>query len=230
MPQHQRTNRWQVKWQAKIRIEGSASPVDCFIEDINFKGFKIDLGFKLPALTAFRVWLAFTQDCFIEAEVWVAWSKRFGGMYQHGVFFNKISDADKDKIYQFIRKYHPGEMTRVWFAKNEDKERGEAMQDRRVFQRFGMDVAVSLLNSYSGEEDSAQTVDVSAKGIGLVTEAQVAQGAPLELWLRLPDRREPLYTRGTVAWSKPFGLNRYRVGVSLDNADLMGISRLMRAM
>jgi hypothetical protein len=48
------------------------------------------------------------------------------------------------------------------------------------------------------------------------------------MWLNIPDRGEPLYTRGRVVWSKMWEPNKYRLGINLEKADLMGMARILR--
>jgi hypothetical protein len=77
-------------------------------------------------------------------------------------------------------------------------------------------------------EGTGQTADISAKGIGLVADVELAPNTPLEMWLEIPDKGEPLYTRGEVVWSKMMEPNKFRIGVNLEKADLMGLSRVLR--
>ncbi|MDP2831428.1 MAG: hypothetical protein Q8O02_04200, partial [Candidatus Omnitrophota bacterium] len=52
---------------------------------------------------------------------------------------------------------------------------------------------------------------------------------PLEIWLDVPGSTDPLYTRGQVVWTRLAGITGYRSGIELERADLMGMSRLLRA-
>ena len=102
------------------------------------------------------------------------------------------------------------------------------MQDRRIFARFPVNYPLKFIDLRANKEGEAKTQDISAKGIGLVTNEEFNPHTPLELWLDIPDRGEPLYTRGEVVWSKMLEPNKYRVGVELEKADLMGMSRIFR--
>ena len=57
---------------------------------------------------------------------------------------------------------------------------------------------------------------------------EVAVNTPLEAWLHIPDAGEPLYARGMATWSKRDSDNQYRIGMDLERADLMGLSRILR--
>ena len=63
----------------------------------------------------------------------------------------------------------------------------EAQQDKRSTRRFALRLPVSV--SYTengGQEKSAQTRDVSARGICFYIDAPIATGAPIEFTLTLP--------------------------------------------
>jgi hypothetical protein len=81
----------------------------------------------------------------------------------------------------------------------------------------------------SGKEGQAQTFDVSAKGLGLATANELEASTSLEIWLDVPGSTEPLYTRWQVDWTRLAGATGYRSGIELERADLMGVSRLLRA-
>jgi hypothetical protein len=111
---------------------------------------------------------------------------------------------------------------------SEIKIGGETMQDRRIFARFPASFPLRFIDLHNNQEGEAQTQDFSAKGIGLVANKELNPNVPLEMWLKVPDRGEPLYARGEVVWSKRLEPNKYRVGVELEKADLMGMSRIFR--
>jgi Tfp pilus assembly protein PilZ len=104
----------------------------------------------------------------------------------------------------------------------------EQPEDRRVFARFSANLPLRFLDSDSNFEGQAQVQDISAKGLGLVTNAKLNPRSSLEMWLEIPDKGESLYTRGEVVWLESQGVNEYRAGINLEKADLMGLSRVMR--
>ena len=102
------------------------------------------------------------------------------------------------------------------------------MEDRRIFERINTKMPLRFLNPTNGREGTADTVDISANGLGLVTNENLSATAPLEMWLGIPDQHEPLYTRGEVAWSKTLPeTGQQRVGVRLEKAELMGLARVL---
>ncbi len=102
------------------------------------------------------------------------------------------------------------------------------MEDRRIFARLPVRLPLRFIDVGENKEGEAETQDISAKGIGLVTNEELSPRTPLEMWLQLPDRSEPLYTRGEVVWSRALEPNKYQVGVELEKADLMGMARVLR--
>ena len=102
------------------------------------------------------------------------------------------------------------------------------MEDRRVFARINIKLPVRFLDPSTGKEGMADTTDISANGLGLIVNQTVPATTPLEMWLGIPDQHEPLYTRGEVVWINPSDeVNKYRVGVQLERAELMGLARAL---
>lgn len=101
-------------------------------------------------------------------------------------------------------------------------------EDLRVFQRFPVKLPLKYLDLGTNKEGQAQTLDVSAKGMGLSTDEFLSPTTTVEMWLKVPDRGDPLYTRGEVIWSEMVGSKQFRAGINLYRADLMGISRILR--
>ncbi|MDD5195997.1 MAG: PilZ domain-containing protein [Candidatus Omnitrophota bacterium] len=218
MQEHRKLPRWLVNREASIKLEGQAREILCRIKDINFKGMQIALSHKLNVDSYVRFSLALSRESSLDTQAWVAWHRQLDGCDVYGLYFNKLNKEDEDKIYQFL--YHN--------IKRGASKGGEDMEDRRIFQRFNYRLGARLLNLNNGNEMVAETSDVSAKGIGLVLKQEVAINTPLEAWLHIPDTSEPLYARGITAWSRRDSDNQYRIGMDLERADLMGLSRILR--
>ena len=102
------------------------------------------------------------------------------------------------------------------------------MEDRRVFARIDTRLPVRFLDPSSGREGKAETTDISANGLALVTDGDLPVKTPLEMWLEIPDRHDPLYTRGEVIWSGASPEKDKRcAGVRLEKAELMGLARVL---
>lgn len=100
--------------------------------------------------------------------------------------------------------------------------------DRRTFERIPVNLPLKFSVPGLHKEGLVQTRDISAKGIGLLTDEELRPNTPLEMWLQIPDNGEPLYAAGKVAWSERLESDKYREGISLEKADLMGMSRVLR--
>jgi hypothetical protein len=101
------------------------------------------------------------------------------------------------------------------------------MEERRVFARIKIKIPIKFLVLPEGKEGQAETVDISANGVGFVTKDDLAVKNALEMWLDLPDHHEPLHVLGKVAWSKDTGDNIHqRVGVHLGEERPIGLGRV----
>lgn len=223
--------RWQMVHKAKLKLEGAQVWVDCHVIDINLKGMQVALPIGLQRDILIKMQVILSEDCTIEIEAWAAWRKAVYTYNVHGLYFTKIRDEDKEKIYQFARTYVPQQLNQKWWERLSAVGGGRPSKktDNRIFRRFEVSFPVKFLDEIDSREGTGNTKDVSAKGIGMITIPRLKARVPLELWIKVPDERDPLYTRGEVAWAIPAGANEYRIGVNLEKADLVGLSRLMRA-
>lgn len=97
-----------------------------------------------------------------------------------------------------------------------------------MFARINTSFPVRFLDPARGIEGRADTVDISANGLGLVTQENLSSKTPLEMWLDIPDQHEPFYTRGEVVWSQASSdVGQRRVGIRLEKAELMGLARIL---
>ncbi len=226
--------RWQINWQAKVKSEEALDFASCIINDISFKGLRISSKEKLEKDRFLRlnIVLSDKDKLCLDIEAWVVWHKIRDGFNVYGLYLAKIKDIDKEKIYQFIR-HNFAQLVNIQWWSGIRKEGGEIMQeqnfvDRRIFGRFSAKIPLRFINLRENSEGEATTEDIGAKGIGFMAKEELKPRTPLEMWLQIPDKGEPLYTRGEVVWSKMVEPNRHRIGVSLERADLMGLSRVMR--
>jgi hypothetical protein len=228
MHDFRKTPRWHINHKAKIRLEGALYDAHCHIKDINFKGMQVILGLKLIPDKYINMRLILSPGIYMDIQVWVAWHKTIDGRNTYGLYFSKISDADKEKIYKFVYKNVPDKILNNLFNKPLKVNVEQEMQDRRIFQRFNVKLPVKLLDLYTGNELSAEVTDISAKGMGLKLDRQLRINTPVEAWVYCSDQGDPLYTRGVAIWSKLSEGESYRLGVDLERADLVGLSRVLR--
>ena len=102
------------------------------------------------------------------------------------------------------------------------------MEDRRVYTRISLSVHLKFTDLESGKEGEADTVDVSANGVGFITKDVLSAKAPLDMWLIIPDHHEPLHAQGVVVWCR--GMQdgeKKRVGVHLIKEDFIGLARAL---
>jgi len=205
-----------------VQLEGQ-EPLSCSLRDINFKGAKVCLEQRLEQDVRLKINLCLTADCSLQLEAWVVWHKHTEGSHSHGLYFTKIKDSDKERIHQFIQNNFRGQMSKqIWQDVNKKEEGGAGMQDHRIFERFPVMLPLRFLDLKKTKEGAAKTQDISAKGVGFVTNEELAYQTPLEMWIEMPDKGEPLYARGEVVWSVAQGVSEYRIGVNLEFDYLSG--------
>jgi hypothetical protein len=181
---------------------------------------------------------------------WVQWHKSMQEKNIYGLSFLTLREPDKEEISNFVyRKQHRQtdgqEPTSTIIGPASDHyhsaasllNRGEQeggggmpggdFEDKRIFERLTVNLPVRFLDVSSNKEGVGKTEDISAKGLGFNTDEQLLPMTPLEMWVELPGKGESLYTRGEVVWSRVSG-NKYRAGINLERADLLGMSRLLR--
>jgi c-di-GMP-binding flagellar brake protein YcgR len=224
-----RFTRWKIKNEAKVRLEGAEAAIGCQINDISFSGLQLLVAQKLPRDVALKLNIILPDGNTLDVEVWVVWHKPIDGHNLYGLYFTKIKDQDKEKIYQFMRRYFPWELNKQWWKDVAEPKGGPEVEDRRIFARFAAKLNVKYLDLRSNREGKAQTVDVSAKGVGITSNEEVAVRTPVEMWFEMPNDGGLYYTRGEIVWTHHTGPGQHRAGVNLEKADLMGLSRVLRA-
>jgi len=224
---HRRCVRWQINKKAQIELAGAFT--DCIILDMGFSGARISLERKLAQDAFFKLNINLSADLNFQVDAWVAWHKAREGINLYGIYFTKIRDTDKERMFKFIRNNFPEQVNKEWWKVPTEEEGGEKMDDRRIFERFHSSFPLRFIDLKGNREGSGETMDISAKGMRFMAKDDLRLRTPLEMWLKLPDKGEPFYTRGEVAWSKMIAPNEFNIGVNLERADLMGMSRVLRA-
>jgi len=238
----------------KVKLTGAQVFLDCVLMDINFSGLQVALERKFPQDSFRGLTIVLCEKHgdgstfrplgsgkvepspgFLEVEVWVVWHKTVAHtLHLYGLYFSKIQESDKEKIYRFVYDNCPQELSKT---ETELKSHGEGERamasldftDRRIFARTKANFTARYLDLDSAKEANARVEDISAKGIGMVVDQELKLNDALELWLLFPDGIEPYYARGKVAWHKELAPDLYRVGVDLEKADMLGLGRVLRA-
>lgn len=105
---------------------------------------------------------------------------------------------------------------------------GKRMEDRRVFARIKVKIPMKFLSHEAGIEGEAETVDISANGVGFVTNKEIPMHAPIEMWLEIPDHQEPVHILGHVVWSYVVpDKKESRIGVELEEERLIALARAL---
>ena len=229
MHDHRSCLRWRINWQAQVRIPEREGLTECYIRDINFKGIQISLGERLKKDAFVNLTLVLSPEFSFDIEAWVVWQGTIEGLHTYGLLFTKIRDTDKERLYIFIYNNFREQITKQWWQGVPIEKGGENMEDRRIFERFTARFPLRFLSAVENKEGQAVTRDISAKGVGFVTDEELVPHTGLEMWFEVPDKGEPIYARGQVAWLRRAEPAKFRAGVELEKADFMGISRVLRA-
>ncbi|HOW43289.1 MAG TPA: PilZ domain-containing protein [Candidatus Omnitrophota bacterium] len=100
--------------------------------------------------------------------------------------------------------------------------------DKRRAPRFQVTIFTKQKDLATGQELSAHTFDISATGIGLMTDTEIPLGHPIELSLCMPDNGEEVHASGKAVWMTLAGPHKYRVGINLDTTALKPIPLVLR--
>lgn len=108
-----------------------------------------------------------------------------------------------------------------------DNESSE-LKERREFMRFPVNLRLKFKDPNTNKEKEVQAHDISAKGIAILTDNALANNTVLEMWIEIPNEGQVRYNRGRVVWSKEVEPHNYRIGISLEKVDLIGVSLILR--
>ena len=101
------------------------------------------------------------------------------------------------------------------------------LTDRRIFERFRINLHLVCVPKEPGDNREVNAFDISAQGLGLISDTNLTPGAKCDLTLRIPALDKEFPAHGTVIWTKKFN-TRFRCGLQLDPSHLMGISTVLR--
>jgi len=103
------------------------------------------------------------------------------------------------------------------------------MQERRMFERFNIEIPVKFRSLNSNIEGAGKIINISAGGGGMIiTTKYLLPGTPLEIQLLIPDGCGPLNANGKVIWLKAIEPTLFLAGVEFDKVDFMGVARALR--
>lgn len=102
-------------------------------------------------------------------------------------------------------------------------------KERRAFKRIPVEIRLRYKNVDLKGEAFAQTQNVSANGICMITKEALPAKTPLEIWLQVPDTGEQIYIKGIVVWSSMIEPDKYKAGVKLENPELNPIALALKS-
>jgi len=102
-----------------------------------------------------------------------------------------------------------------------------SFEDRRTYERFLAKLSLSRSEENSLEKHSLRTHDISAEGIGVISDKKLSFGDEINMSLHLPGSNKEVSAQGKVVWSKRSG-GGFRVGINLDQTRLMEVSTILR--
>jgi hypothetical protein len=98
-------------------------------------------------------------------------------------------------------------------------------KDRRFFARFNAHVVVRCRHH---SVKPANTIDISAQGVGIVSEEELKPETPIEIVLSFPDTNDEFVATGKIIWTRKTEDNKFRIGIALEKPELMMISQFLR--
>lgn len=101
-------------------------------------------------------------------------------------------------------------------------------QEKRKYLRFTITIPLNHCRLDSGRIGKAQTKDISAQGIGIVTDEELAPKTLLDIWITMPDNGEQIHAKGEVVWVRKAGANNYHIGTNLKDSRLKPIPIVLR--
>jgi len=100
--------------------------------------------------------------------------------------------------------------------------------DKRKSPRFPVTIFARNKDLASGRETPVHTFDISATGIGLMSDQEIPLDKLLEITLCMPDNGEQVHAVGKAVWTSLAGPHKYRVGVILEDSVLKPIPLVLR--
>jgi len=88
--------------------------------------------------------------------------------------------------------------------------------EKRAFPRFPISIPLSYRDPNLCSVVNTKTYDISAMGIGLVTDKELSPDTCLQICLHMVDNGEKINIKGKVAWVAKFASDKYRVGIKLE--------------
>ena len=103
-------------------------------------------------------------------------------------------------------------------------------EDKRVFERKDFNSILRFKSDKSDKNGEGIARNISASGMSFITKQKLRPRQELELWIGVPDGRNPVYKTAEVVWAKENLANTYEAGVKFDSVGLMELSRIFKGL
>jgi len=100
--------------------------------------------------------------------------------------------------------------------------------EKRAFPRFPVSIPLRYCEPHTNDTAYAQTRDISARGLCMITEEALPPDTSLDIYLKMIDDGGEVYRKGKVVWSNMLTSNKYRVGIELEEPNLKPIPLILR--
>ncbi|MFC1631355.1 PilZ domain-containing protein [Candidatus Omnitrophota bacterium] len=100
-------------------------------------------------------------------------------------------------------------------------------KDRRIFERFDVDFSAKLKQAEIRKQSPANCFDVSATGIGVLTEEKLIPTPKLEVSVDIPDGYTPLRSGVRLIWTRKVREDKWRSGLEFKGISLMALRRVL---
>lgn len=102
------------------------------------------------------------------------------------------------------------------------------IHDRRTFSRENVVLPIRYLEHHYETESRAKTLNISANGLSLTCQENIPKDTHLDIWLNLHENKPCFHTKGMVIWAQRVSDNETRIGIKLNEPDLLWFSHLIR--
>jgi len=98
--------------------------------------------------------------------------------------------------------------------------------ERRVCTRFPVSVLVKCVSK--NQHMIAESFNISAKGLGLITNEELSCGSRVNMFVLTPGSGEKVAVQGRVVWAENFGFGKYKIGIALGHTELKPVTIVLR--
>ena len=103
-------------------------------------------------------------------------------------------------------------------------------EDRRMFHRFDAKMPLQFKYLELEIKGKGELQDISAAGIGLLTQRRLNLYAPMAIKVDIPFNKDPFYFTGEVVWVKRVDFHTYRAGIKFNSPCLIGVWKVLNGM